>query len=198
MELPPPPHLGSQCNFVVGDPQCSVRSQHDGLGVAAARTTVPAGAAPALGPLGCAWGAGRSSRGGILRREGQSEPGLRRPGREGNGDVGTATRVGTEPEVPKGAVGPGATTTSLGRMLRGGGRGWTLAVLAGAARPFPGLRGFPESVPVKMCLVTGPRSGELRSPQATAPEPVPVRDLQRGGLAHFAVCGFFGPRAGRL
>lgn len=76
--------------------------------------------------------------------------------------------------------------------------GWTLVVLAGAARPFPGLRGFPESVPVKMCLVTGPRSGELRSPQATAPEPVPVRDLQRGGLAHFAVCGFFGPRAGRL
>lgn len=79
------------------------------------------------------------------------------------GDVGTATGVGTEPEVPKGAVGPGTTTTSLGRLLRGGGRGWTLAVLAGAARPFPGLRGFPESVPVKMCLVTGPRSGELRS-----------------------------------
>lgn len=40
------------------------------------------------------------------------------------------------------------------------------------------------------------RGAEVSS--ATAPEPIPVRDLQRGGLAHFAVCGFLGLRAGRL
>ena len=39
----------------------------------------------------------------------------------------------------------------------------------------PGLRCSPASEPAKMCLVTGPLSGELRSPPDWDPEPLPYR-----------------------
>lgn len=56
----------------------------------------------------------------------------------------------------------------------------------------PGPRGYPASETAKMCLVTGPLPGELRSPSGWDPEPLlchrrpwphDLRELQHGSLA---------------
>lgn len=101
-------------------------------------------------------------------------------------------------------MGPGGdTSTSAGSDAPRRREGWTLAVFAGAARPFPGLRGSPDSVPVKKKKNVpshGAALGGAEVSSAAAPEPVPAPgpDLRRAALAHLAVCGFLSPGAGRL
>lgn len=107
-------------------------------------------------------------------------------------------RVGTEPEVPQGRRGSGDDNHLAGSAAQRRREGVDPGCLSPRRPALSGPAWFPRVGAGKNVPSHGAALGGAEVSSATAPEPVPVCDLRRGGLAHFAVCGFFGPRAGRL